>query len=192
MYIYNTNLTGKDPDMKNVFLTCLLALGFTAAKAQCPINEILTTRDIQTVANMIENNTDCIKQSLTQNPEYQSFKLYVDNLYNGASPWIYHSYPAKEKQFNEFYAKWGKEYPTLRSKVPTSDEFKKDVAAMIASDPQFFKQTKTTDVPVQYKQWLYVQDLNKRYGEAKVLSLANATSKIANLSNVNNIYAGNW
>jgi len=178
--------------MKNVFLTCLLALGLLTAKAQCPINEILTTRDIQVVANMIESNTDCIKQSLTQNPEYKTIKVYVDHLYNGARPWVYHAYPEKEKLFTEFYAKWGNEYPTLRAQAPTSDEFKKDVAAMIATDPQFFKQTKATDVPQQYKQWLYVQDLNKRYGESKVLSLTNATSKIANLQMPIDSYAGNW
>ncbi len=178
--------------MKNVFLACLLALGLSVAKAQCPITEILTTSDVQVVANMIESNTDCIKQSLTQNPEYQNFKIYVDRLYNGASPWIYHTYPVKEKLFNEFYAKWGKEYPNLKSTVPTSDEFKKDVAAMIATDPKFFAQIKPTDMPVRYKQWLYVQDLNKRYGENKVLSLANATSKIANLQMPIDVYAGNW
>ncbi|MEO8886712.1 MAG: hypothetical protein ABI367_11660 [Mucilaginibacter sp.] len=178
--------------MKNVFLAALLALGLTTVKAQCPINEILTTRDIQVVANMIESNTDCIKQSLTQNPEYKTLKMYVDRLYNGARPWVYHTYPAKEKLFNDFYAKWGNEYPTLRSAAPTSDEFKKDVAAMVATDPEFFKQNKTTDVPIQYKQWLYVQDLKKRYGENKLLSLTNATAKIANLQVVNDNYAGNW
>jgi hypothetical protein len=63
---------------------------------------------------------------------------------------------------------------------------------MIATDPEFFKQKKATAVPQQYKQWLYVQDLNRKYGESKVLSLAVATSKIANLGTPTYIYAGNW
>ena len=179
--------------MKKVLIVCAIALGLNVtAKAQCPINEILTTRDIQTVANMIEGNTDCIKQALTQNPEYQVFKTYVDYLYNSSKAWIYHSNPQKEKLFSDFYQKWGKDYPTLMAAAPETEEFKKDVAAMVATDPQFFKQNKTTVVPQQYKQWLYVQDLNKRYGEHKVLSLANAAAKIANLQTPTNIYAGNW
>lgn len=183
--------------MKKVLIACALAFGINATtKAQCPINEILTTRDLANVANMIEANTDCLKTALTQNPEYQSFKMYVDFLYNNSRTWIYHTNPQKEKLFGEFYKKWEKEYPTLTAAVPTSEEFKKDVAAMIATDPAFFKQNKVTAVPLQYKQWLYVQDLNKRYGEDKVLSLAVAASKIANLGtptyNYIGTYAGNW
>jgi|SRR6187402_193575 len=179
--------------MKKVLFACLLAFGMnTATKAQCPITEILTTRDIQTVANLIENNTDCIKQSLTQNSEYLSFKMYVDYLYNSSTPWIYHTNPQKEKLFSDFYTKWGKDYPTLRANVPTSEEFKKDVAAMVATDPEFFKQGKESAVPQKYKQWLYVQDMNKRYGEHKVLSLANAVAKVANMQIPANNYAGNW
>ncbi|RZA02241.1 MAG: hypothetical protein EOP47_07810 [Sphingobacteriaceae bacterium] len=179
--------------MKKVLIACALAFGVTATtKAQCPINDILTTRDIANVANMIEANTDCIKQAFVQNPEYQSFKTYVDFLYNNSRPWIYHTNPQKEKLFNDFYQKWGKDYPNLASKVPDNEEFKKDIAAMIATDPAFFKQKKETVVPQQYKQWLYVQDLNRKYGENKVLSLAVATSKIANLGTPTYIYAGNW
>lgn len=179
--------------MKKVLIACLLAFGINATtKAQCPINEILTTRDILNVANMIEANTDCIKQAFIQNSEYQSFKNYVDFLYNNSRPWIYHTNPQKEKLFSDFYQKWGKEYPSLAVAAPTSEEFKKDVAAMIATDPAFFKQNKATAVPQQYKQWLYVQDLNKKYGESRVLSLAVATSKIANLGTPAYIYAGNW
>lgn len=179
--------------MKKVLIACALAFGISATtKAQCPINEILTTRDIQNVANMIELNTDCLKAALTQNPEYQSFKTYVDFLYNNSRPWIYHTNPQKEKLFSNFYQKWGKDYPNLASAPPESEEFKKDIAAMIATDPEFFKQKKATAVPQQYKQWLYVQDLNRKYGEDKVLSLAVATSKIANLGIPTYIYAGNW
>lgn len=179
--------------MKNVFLACVLAFGVTAtSKAQCPINEILTTRDIQTVANMIEGNTDCIKQELTQNEEYQGFKAYVDYLYNSTKPWIYHTNPEKEKLFTEFYTKWAKDYPTLNSAAAITDEFKKDMAAMVATDPAYFKQNKATAVPQKYREWLYVQDLKKRYGENKVLSLANAAAKIANLQTPAYVYAGNW
>ncbi|GAB2976238.1 hypothetical protein GCM10027049_08800 [Mucilaginibacter puniceus] len=179
--------------MKKVLIACALAFGISATtKAQCPINEILTTRDIVNVANMIDANTDCIKQALTHNPEYQSFKTYVDFLYNHSRPWIFHTNPQKEKLFIDFYQKWGNEYPTLTAAVPQSEEFKKDVAAMIATDPEFFKQKKETAVPQQYKQWLYVQDLNRRYGENKVVNLAVSTSKIANLGTPTYIYAGNW
>ena len=94
--------------------------------------------------------------------------------------------------FSDFYQKWGKDYPSLAVAAPESEEFKKDIAAMVATDPQFFKQKKATAVPQQYKQWLYVQDLNRKYGEDKVLSLAVATSKIANLGTPTYIYAGNW
>ena len=179
--------------MKKVLIACAFAFGISATtKAQCPINEILTTRDIQNVANMIEANTDCIKTALTQNSEYQSFKSYVDFLYNNTRQWIYHTNPQKEKLFGDFYQKWGKDYPSLAVAAPESEEFKKDIAAMIATDPEFFKQKKATTVPQQYKQWLYVQDLNRKYGENKVLSLAVATSKIANLGTPTYIYAGNW
>ena len=179
--------------MKKVLIACALAFGISATtKAQCPINDILTTRDIQNVANMIEANTDCIKQALVQNPEYQSFKSYVDFLYNNSRTWIYHTNPQKEKLFTDFYQKWGKDYPSLAAAVPESEDFKKDIAAMIATDPAFFKQNKVTAIPQQYKQWLYVQDLNKKYGEHKVLSLAVAAGKIANLGMPAYSYAGNW
>src|SRR5258708_37174738 len=102
--------------MKKALLICLLAFGMSATgKAQCPINEILTTRDPQNIASLIENNTDCIKQSLTQNTDYTGFKVYLDYLYNSSSPWVYHTNPEKEKLFTEFYSKWGKEYPAVRS-----------------------------------------------------------------------------
>jgi hypothetical protein len=166
--------------MKNVLIVCLLALGIRAA-AQCPINEILTTRDPQTIAGLIENNTDCIKQSLTLNPEYQSFKVYVDYLYNTSSPWVYHTNPDKEKLFADFYAVWGKDYPSMRSPVPTTDEFTRAVAAMVATDPAFFVQKKVTTVPVKYQQWLTVQNLNRKYGERNIITLTNAAAKIANL-----------
>ena len=94
--------------MKKAVVLFLLAFGMIAAvKAQCPINDILTTRDPQVIANLIDNNTDCIKQALTQNPDYQNFKMYVDYLYNSSSPWVYHTNPDKEKLFNNFYDKWG-------------------------------------------------------------------------------------
>ncbi|HTH83141.1 MAG TPA: hypothetical protein VL490_09410 [Mucilaginibacter sp.] len=168
--------------MKNVLIACLLVFGLNvAAKAQCPINDILTTRDPQTIASLIENNTDCIKQSLTQIPEYQNFKVYVDYLYNTSSPWIYHTNPDKEKLFADFYQKWGKEYPTMRSKEPESADFYKDMQAMVATDPAFFVQKKETKIPVKYQQWLSVQCLNKKYGERNMIQLANAAAKIANL-----------
>ncbi|MDB5117169.1 MAG: hypothetical protein JWQ79_2661 [Mucilaginibacter sp.] len=170
--------------MKKVLLVCLVAFGMKAA-AQCPINEILTTRDPQIIASLIENNTDCIKQSLTQNPEYQNFKVYVDYLYNTSSPWVYHTNPDKEKLFNDFYAKWGDAYPTMRSTEPASPEFYKAVQAMVATDPAFFVQKKETKIPVRYKQWLYVKDITRKYGERNVILLTNAAAKIANLPTTN-------
>jgi hypothetical protein len=171
--------------MKRVFTVCLLALGMSAAtKAQCPINEILVTRDLQAIAMMIDNNTECIKQALTQNPEYANFKVYIDYLYNTSSPWIYHTNPQKEKLFTDFYSKWGKEYSCLHAAVPVSAEFYKAVDEMVATDPAFFAQNKPTKIPSKYKEWLYVQDLNRKYGVMSVLHAENAAAKIANLSSI--------
>ncbi len=170
--------------MKNLLVICLLAFSISA-KAQCPINDILVTRDLQAIANMIDNNTDCIKQALVQNPDYENFRLYLDYLYNTSSAWIYHTNPAKEKLFDEFYKTWGEEYPTLRSPAPTSEAFYKAMNAMVATDPAFFEQKKITKIPIKYKQWLYVKDMNRKYGEHAVVSLANAAAKIANLQSPN-------
>lgn len=171
--------------MKKALIFFVLAFGIIVAKAQCPINEILTTRDPQNIAGLIEGNTDCIKQALTQNPEYQSFRVYVDYLYNTSAPWIYHTNPQKEKLFEDFYKTWGKAYPTMSSATPANPEFYAAVKAMVAADPLFFKQKKETKVPIKYQQWLYVKHLVAKYGERNVTLLANATSKIANLATAN-------
>ncbi|MDB4924606.1 hypothetical protein [Mucilaginibacter sp.] len=172
--------------MRKVLIVCLLACGInTASKAQCPINEIITTKEPQVIASLIDNNTDCIKQSLLQNPEYQSFRVYIDYLYNTSSPWVYHTNPEKEKLFVDFYTKWGEAYPTMRSPAPTDENFYTDLKAMIATDPGFFAQQKVTKIPVKYQQWLYVKKLNKKYGERNIELLTNAAAKIANLSTTN-------
>lgn len=170
--------------MKNILIICLIAFGMKAV-AQCPINDILTTRDPQNIANLIENNTDCIKQSLAQNPDYETFKIYLDYLYNSSKMWIYHTNPDKEKLFTDFYATWGKEYPSLRAPAPTSEGFYTAMQAMVATDPAFFAQGKVTKIPAKYKQWLYVQDMNKKYGVHAIINLANAAAKIANLQSSN-------
>jgi hypothetical protein len=175
--------------MKKIVLVCLLAFGMNAAMAQCPINEILTTRDPSTIANLIDNNTDCIKQALTQNPDYQNYKVYVDYLYNTASPWVYHTNPAKEKLFADFYEKWGKDYPGLHAPKPTSEDFYKAVDAMVATDPVYFAQAKATKIPAKYIQWLYVRDITQKYGERNVIILTNAAAKIANLPSSTNYSA---
>ncbi|HEY0245653.1 MAG TPA: hypothetical protein VGC01_08830 [Mucilaginibacter sp.] len=154
-------------------------------KAQCPINDILVTRDLQTIAAIIDDNTDCIKQALSQNPEYANYKEYLDYLYNTSSPWVYHTNPEKEKMFADFYAKHGAEYPTLLSKAPESADFYKDMQAIVASDPEFFAQSKATKIPLKYKAWLYVKDLNRKYGEQTVLHAENAAGKVANLQTLN-------
>jgi hypothetical protein len=172
--------------MKRVFIVCLLALGMNATtKAQCPINEILVMRDLSNIANMIDNNTECIKQALVYNPEYTGFKMYLDYLYNTSSPWVYHTNPEKEKLFADFYSKWGKEYPSLRSEMPMNGEFYKAMKEMVATDPAFFKQEKRTLIPSKYKEWLYVQDLNRKYGVNAVIHAENAAAKIANLPTFN-------
>ena len=172
--------------MKSVLIVCLLALGMNATtKAQCPINEILVTKDLQTVASMIDNNTECIKQSLAFNPQYQGFKVYVDYLYNSSAPWVYHTNPQKEKLFTDFYAKWGTQYPNLHADLPESGEFYKAMKEMVATDPEFFKQDKRTLIPAKYKEWMYVQDLTRKYGQQAVAHLGNAAAKIANLPAVN-------
>ena len=171
--------------MKRVFIVCLLALGMNATtKAQCPITEILVTRDLSTIASMIDNNTECIKQELVYNPQYSNFKVYLDYLYNTSSPWIYHTNPQKEKLFADFYAKWGKEYPTLRSDMPMNGEFYKAMKEMVATDPKYFAQNTRTLIPSKYKEWMYVQDLNRKYGVQSVIHAENAAAKIANLPSV--------
>jgi len=171
--------------MKRVFIVCLLALGMNATtKAQCPINDILATRDLSTIANMIDNNTECIKQSLAYNPEYANFKLYLDYLYNTSSTWIYHTNPQKEKLFNEFYTKWGKDYPNLKADMPEKGEFYKAMKEMVATDPAYFAQATRTLIPTKYKEWLYVQDLNRKYGVNAVIHAENAAAKIANMPTV--------
>ena len=66
------------------------------------------------------------------------------------------------------------------------------MAALVATDPEYFKQNKVSVVPQKYKEWLYVQDLKKRYGENKVIALSVAASKIANLPTPSYVYAGNY
>ncbi|MDB5004144.1 MAG: hypothetical protein JWQ34_2369 [Mucilaginibacter sp.] len=171
--------------MKKALMLCLLAFGITTAKAQCPINDILTTKDPQTIASLIENNIDCIRQALTQNPDYQTFKVYVDYLYNTSTPWIYHTNVQKEKLFEDFYNTWGEAYPTMSSTAPVNPDFYAAVKTMIATDPAFFAQKKETKIPLKYQQWLYVKNLVAKYGERNVVILANATGKIANLATAN-------
>ncbi|TSJ40464.1 hypothetical protein FO440_11960 [Mucilaginibacter corticis] len=179
--------------MKKALMLCLLAFGINVAtKAQCPINEILTTKDPQTIATLIENNTECIKESLTQNPEFQNFRVYVDYLYNTSRPWIYHTNLQKEKLFADFYATWGLAYPTMSSPAPADPEFYEALKAMVATDPAFFTQRKETKIPVKYQQWLYVKSLIAKYGERNVVALANAAGKVANLATNNyQIYVAN-
>ena len=166
--------------MKNAIIVCLVAFGLKAS-AQCPINEVLTTRNPQNITNLIENNTECFKQALTHNSDYASFKTYLDYIYNTAADWVYGAYPEKEKQFNEFYAKWGKDYPTMTSPAPNIPEFYHDLAAMVATDKEFFKQARATKMPLRYMQWLYVKNLKQKYGQIVVVNLANAAGKLANL-----------
>ena len=172
--------------MKKALMLCLLAFGINVAtKAQCPINEILTTKDPQTIASLIENNTECIKESLTQIPEFQNFRVYVDYLYNTSRPWIYHTNLQKEKLFTDFYATWGQAYPTMSSTPPADPEFYEAIKTMVATDPAYFTQKKETKIPVKYQQWLYVKNLIAKYGERDVVALANAAGKVANLATNN-------
>jgi hypothetical protein len=172
--------------MKKALLFCLLAFSINlATKAQCPINEILTTKDPQTIAALIENNTECIRQSLIQNTDFQNFRVYVDYLYNTSSSWIYHTNLQKEKLFEDFYKNWGDAYPTMSSAKPENPEFYEAVKTMVATDPAFFTQKKETAIPIKYQQWLYVKNLVAKYGERNIVLLANATAKIANLATTN-------
>lgn len=172
--------------MKRALLFCLVAFGFgVAARAQCPISEILTTKEPQAIATLIENNTDCLRQALTQNPEYQNFRVYIDYIYNTSTPWIFHTNLQKDKLFQDFYDRWGQAYPTMSSPAPEDPEFYAALKEMVATDPIFFTQHKETKIPVKYQQWLYVKNLIAKYGERNVVILANATAKIANLATPN-------
>jgi hypothetical protein len=173
--------------MKRTLIICLLAFGMKAAKAQCPINDILATRDLQIIATMIDNNTDCIKTALSTNPDYYDFKTYLDYMYNASAPWIYHTNPDKEKLFTDFYAKWGKLYPSLHADMPMEGEFYKAMKEMVATDPQYFAQTKRSLIPAKYKEWLYVHDLEAKYGVMTVVHAENAAAKIANLQPAHNL-----
>src|SRR4051812_39740713 len=130
--------------MKKVLIICLLALGFNVAKAQCPINDILTNKDPLVIAGLIEANTDCLKQSLTQSPEYASIRVYIDYVYNTSAPWIYHTNPQKEKLFEEFYETYGSIYPTISSNMPDNHDFYEAIKTMVATDPDYFAQKKET------------------------------------------------
>ncbi|WP_214070005.1 hypothetical protein [Mucilaginibacter sp. dw_454] len=169
--------------MKKALMLCLVALGISVAvKAQCPINEILTTKDPQIITNLIEANTDCIRQAIAQGSEYQNFRVYVDYLYNTSAPWIYHTNLPKEKLFEDFYKTWGHAYPTMSSEIPSDPRFYEALKNMVATDPAYFTQRKVTKIPVKYQQWLYVKNLVAKYGDHDVVALANATAKIANLA----------
>jgi hypothetical protein len=171
--------------MKKVFIVCLLALGMNAAKAQCPINDILTNKDPLVIAGLIEANTDCLKQTLTQSPEYASVRVYVDYVFNTSAPWIFHTNLPKEKLFEDFYVTWGNAYPSVNSNQPDNQEFYDALKVMVATDPDYFVQKKETRIPVKYQQWLYVKGLNAKYGERNVTILAKAASKITNLPTAN-------
>jgi hypothetical protein len=172
--------------MKSALIIGLLAFSMSA-KAQCPIDDIIGTRDLQTIATMIDNNTDCIKIALATNPEYADFKVYLDYLYNSSRPWVYHTNPDKEKLFSDFYAKWGTLYPNLHADLPVTGEFYKAMKEMVATDPVFFAQNKHSLIPSKYKEWMYVQDLNRKYGTLAVIHAENAAAKIANLQQTNNL-----
>ncbi|HEY9535823.1 MAG TPA: hypothetical protein VIQ77_14905 [Mucilaginibacter sp.] len=172
--------------MKRILMLCLVAFGMSiSAKAQCPINEILTTKEPQAIANLIEANTDCIRQALTQDPEYQHFRVYVDYLYNTSTPWVFHTNLQKEKLFQDFYTIWGQAYPTMSSPAPANPEFYAAIKEMVGTDPAYFTQRKATRIPIKYQQWLYVKNLVAKYGERNIILLTNATAKIANLATPN-------
>lgn len=171
--------------MKRMFIIFLLAMGFNAAKAQCPVNEILSTKDPLVIAGLIEANTDCLKQTLTQNPEYTSIRVYVDYVFNTSAPWIYHTNLQKEKLFEDFYQTWSNAYPSVTSNLPENKEFYEAVKEMVKTDPDYFTQKKETRVPLKYQQWLYVKGLKEKYGERNLNILANAAAKIANLPSAN-------
>jgi hypothetical protein len=175
--------------MKKLLIIFLLAVSFNAVKAQCPINDLLSNKDPLVIAGLIEANTDCIKQTLTQNPEYANIKVYIDYVYNKSAPWIYHTNPAKEKLFAEFYQNWSSAYPTVTSNVPDNADFYRALAAMVKTDPDYFEQKKETRIPVKYQQWLFVKGLIEKHGERNVSILANAASKIANLPSNSNYTA---
>ncbi|MFD2145811.1 hypothetical protein [Mucilaginibacter antarcticus] len=175
--------------MKKLVLIFLVAIGVNTAKAQCPINDILATKDPLAIAGLIVANTDCIKQTLTQSPEYTNTRVYIDYVYNTSAPWIYHTNLPKEKLFEEFYQKWSSSYPSVSAKLPDSKEFYDAVAAMVGTDRNYFAQKKATRVPLKYQQWLYVKGLKEKYGERNINILANAASKIANLPATNNYAA---
>lgn len=169
--------------MKRILILCLVAFGMSMpAKAQCPINEILTTKQPQAIATLIEANTDCIRQALTQSAEYRNFRVYVDYLYNTSIPWIFHTDLQKEKLFQDFYTTWGTAYPTMSSPAPVDPEFYAAIKEMVATDPAYFTQRKDTKIPIKYQQWLYVKNLVAKYGERNIILLANAAAKIANLA----------
>ncbi|MDB5009800.1 MAG: hypothetical protein JWQ06_589, partial [Mucilaginibacter sp.] len=46
---------------------------------------------------------------------------------------------------------------------------------------------KPTKIPLKYKEWLYVKDLNRKYGVQTVIHAENAAAKIANLPAQNSV-----
>ena len=150
--------------------------------AQCPIGEIISTPSLDTMANLIDQNTDCIKATLLK-PGYEKYKTMVDDLYNSSYQWVYHTQPQKERMFEDFYEKYGKVWPTINSERPSEADdsgFYAALKKMIATDLSFFKETED-GIPLPYKKWLRVRGLCQQYGAQSFKHLMDSAAKIANL-----------
>ena len=156
---------------------------FCKSNAQCPITELVFASDLETMANLINDNAGCFKEKLKE-PGFERYKAIVDNLYNFSYPWVYHTIPGKERLFENFYSQWGSTWPTLLSPKPVkscSADFYAAIDQMVASDPFFFSKKDAQGIPFKYIDWLRVRDLKQKYGTQSVVNLMAATRKIANL-----------
>jgi hypothetical protein len=169
--------------MKKFIVIFLIAFAMIFKNnAQCPISELIFATDLETMANLIDENTDCFKEKLQQ-PDFVKYKKFVDYLYNNSYPWVYHTNQSKEKLFENFYKNYGGlAWPTITSPKPClTDQFYVAISNMVATDTAFFAKKDANGIPLKYIQWLRVRSLKQKYGEASVNHLMASVSKIANL-----------
>jgi len=138
---------------------------------------IMTSFDFDEIASLIEENAPGIKKSL-QNGKYVEFKKVVNRLYNTSAPWVYHTDP-HEKMFIDFYNKVGHLYPKPTSPKPEGI-FAEELALMVSKKPKYLAKRNSKGIPLKYHHWLTVHYMREEYGNATVLKLMKATSKIVN------------
>lgn len=165
--------------MNKLIITIIVLLTGLSTRSQCSFSDLFYAQNPDTMAALIDSNVYCYREMLSR-PGMYEHRTYINNLYNGAYPWVYHTNPVKEKLFEEFYEKWGYKYPTLLSPLPTDSDYYDAINSMVATDTKYFTST-TKHMPLQYLQWLRVRDMVKKYGTKSVNRLMKSAAQITNL-----------